>query len=79
MNAKLRAWNLIFVGTLTVGALVGWMFFDKNPAQLVGLAGALGIAQVGLEASMVGKRATTKPEVMVVEAQIAKDNGTDSG
>lgn len=62
MNAKLRAWNIAFLGLAVAGALVGWIFFDRDPAQLMVVFGALTSSAIGLEAAMVGKRATFKPE-----------------
>jgi hypothetical protein len=47
-----------------IGAMVGWLFFDKDPNQLVGILGTLGVSTVGLEAGNVGKRATFKKEAV---------------
>lgn len=64
MNAKLRVWNMVFLGATVLGALVGWIVFDRDPAQLMVVFGALTGSQVGLEAAMVGKRATFKKEAV---------------
>jgi hypothetical protein len=55
---------MVFLGLTVVGALVGWMFFDRDPAQLMVVFGALTSSQVGLEAAMVGKRATFKKDAV---------------
>lgn len=62
LNAKLRAWNMVFLGITVLGALAGWAFFDRDPSKLMVVFGALTSSQVGLEAAMVGKRATFKKE-----------------
>ena len=54
--------TLFVIGCLT--ALIGWIFFEKDPNQMLGLLSILlGAVGVG-EASAVGKRATVKPELM---------------
>lgn len=68
MNAKLRAWNMVFLGVTAVGALVGWLFFDKDPVKLGLVFGALTASQTALEAGMVGKRHTFKVEAVDVNS-----------
>lgn len=63
MNAKLRAWNLVFLGLAVVGALVGWML-GKEPGQLMVVFGAITTTAAALEAGAVGKRATFKAEAV---------------
>ncbi len=64
MNAKLRAWNMVFLGATVLGALVGWIFFDRDPSQLMVVFGALTGTATALEAGNVGKRATFKQEAV---------------
>lgn len=61
LNAKLRGWNMVLLGVTVVLSLVGWLM-DKDPSKLMVVFGALTSSQVGLEAAMVGKRATFKKE-----------------
>jgi hypothetical protein len=53
---------MVFLGITVLGALAGWAFFDRDPSKLMVVFGALTSSQVGLEAAMVGKRATFKKE-----------------
>lgn len=63
MNAKLRVWNMILLTVALLGALAGWML-GKDPGDLTGVFGILGISQGALEAGMVAKRATFKQEAV---------------
>lgn len=63
MNAKLRAWNLVFLGLAVVAALVGWIL-GKEPAQLMVVFGAITTTAAALEAGNIGKRATFKIEAV---------------
>ena len=48
----------------TVGVALGGWFIGKDPNGLLGILGAI-VAAMGVgEASNVGKRATTNPELM---------------
>ena len=61
--------NVVRIATIvaflsTVGAAIGGWFAGKDPNGLLGILGAV-VAAMGVgEASNVGKRATTKPEMM---------------
>ena len=61
MNSKLRVWNMLLLSAVTLGALAGWIL-GRDPSQLTGLIGVLGLSQGALEAGMVGKRKTFNPE-----------------
>lgn len=64
MNAKLRKWNMYMLSLIVLGAMVGWLFLDKDPNQLMGILGTLGFTTASLEAGNVGKRATFKKEAV---------------
>lgn len=59
---KVRTVVLILFALVVLGALGGWML-GRDPAQLAGLLTILTFALGIGEASNVGKRLTTKPEL----------------
>jgi hypothetical protein len=63
MNAKLRAWNMVFLGFTVAASMVGWLI-GRDPSQLVVVFGALTGTTTALEAGNVGKRATFKKEAV---------------
>jgi len=66
VNAKLRAWALVFLGLAVIGAIIGWLL-DKDPNQLMVVFGALTGIITALEAGNVGKRATFKKDAVTFE------------
>ena len=65
LNARLRGWNMVLLGLTVLGALGGWIA-GRDPSTLMVVFAALTSSQVGLEAAMVGKRATFKKEAQEV-------------
>lgn len=62
LTGKLRIGGAVLFALVVLAGLVGWLFFDRDPNQLLGLVGPL-TAVIGIgEASNVGKRATYNPE-----------------
>lgn len=55
---------MVFLGATVLGALAGWIFFDRDPSQLMVVFGALTGTATALEAGNVGKRATFKKEAV---------------
>ena len=61
-TTKLRwVFSTLWVVSVVV-ALIGWTFFDRDPAQLAPVIGWITAAVATGEASNIGKRATFKSE-----------------
>lgn len=57
-RVRVVAWTL--TSAIVLAALIGWLFYERDPTPLLGFAAIPGIA----EGSAVGKRATWKREAV---------------
>lgn len=60
---------MVFLGATVLGALAGWIFFDRDPSQLMVVFGALATTATALEGGMAAKRATFKKEAVQTQGE----------